>query len=76
MQSLKTVLEDNGVDMTGWSPTEARGISDDGLTIVGYGTHNGNTEAFVAVIPEPNVIALVGIFGSCLLVVRRYFPHV
>ena len=74
MQSLKTVLEDGGVDMTGWTLSRATGVSDDGLTIVGHGTHNGgNTEGFVAVIPEPNVIALVGIFGSGLLFVRRYF---
>lgn len=53
MRSLKTVLEDGGVDMTGWTLTEARGVSDDGQTIVGYGTHNGNAEAFVAIIADP-----------------------
>ena len=31
---------------TGWVLTSAEGINDDG-TIVGLGTHNGNTRAFV-----------------------------
>ena len=43
-----------GVDPAagGWSSlTEATAVSADGNTIVGFGTHNGNTEAFRAFVP-------------------------
>jgi len=55
MRSVKDVLQDEcGPDLTGWTLTEANGISADGNTIVGYGTNPlGNTEAWIAVIPEP-----------------------
>lgn len=68
MQSISSVLTGSGVDMTGWLLKSARGISDDGLTIVGVGTNpDGNQEAWVATldaaepIPEPTTIALLGI---------------
>jgi hypothetical protein len=41
-------------------------ISSDGQTIVGYGTNpSGNTEAWLATIPEPNTALLVmtGVLG-------------
>jgi len=42
IRSLKLALEkDYGLELTGWTLRIARGISDDGLTIVGWGT-NGN----------------------------------
>lgn len=46
-----------GLDLTGWRLSEIGGISADGMTIVGTGVHNGFTEAFVAVIPAPGVVA-------------------
>lgn len=46
-----------GLDLTGWRLSEIGGISADGKTIVGTGVHNGFTEAFVAVIPAPGVVA-------------------
>lgn len=46
-----------GLDLTGWHLSEIGGISADGKTIVGTGVHNGFTEAFVAVIPAPGVVA-------------------
>lgn len=48
MQAIATLLTNAGVDLTGWSLTTATAISADGATVVGYGTHNGNTEAWVA----------------------------
>lgn len=40
MRSLKSVLEkDYGLDLSGWTLRLAKGISDDGLTIVGFGKH-------------------------------------
>jgi hypothetical protein len=44
--------------LEGWTLTEARGVSWDGLTVVGTGVHNGVTEAWVATIPEPSTVAL------------------
>jgi len=41
-----------------------------------WDTSNLYTNGTVTVIPEPSVLALVGIFGSGLWVVRRYFPRV
>ncbi len=54
MQSVRAVLVDQlGLDLTGWTLTSARGISADGQTIVGQAVNPlGDTEAFVAVIPR------------------------
>jgi hypothetical protein len=50
---------------SGWTRLiDARGISLDGITIVGKGMRNGNEEAFVAtlpIVPEPATVALFGI---------------
>ncbi len=53
IRSLAEVLEaDYGLDLTGWILREAQGISDDGLTIVGWGTNpSGDEEAWLAVLP-------------------------
>ncbi|HJS09374.1 MAG TPA: hypothetical protein VJ809_17025 [Pirellulales bacterium] len=56
--SLQQSLVAAGIDLDGWLLSEATGASDDGLTIVGYGTHNGVQQAFVATIPEPSSIVL------------------
>jgi len=52
MRSVKQVLEsDYGLDLTGWTLIQARGISDDGTVIAGNGTNpNGDTEAWRAVL--------------------------
>jgi uncharacterized membrane protein len=65
-ERLWDVLMANGVDpsASGWSKLEVvDGISPDGSTLVGYGTRNGNQEAFVAVIPEPSSLALFAIWA-------------
>ena len=55
MRNLRDVLvDDYGVDLTGWTLTWALGLSADGLTISGYGINpDGNMEAWVVVIPGP-----------------------
>ncbi|MBA3483694.1 MAG: PEP-CTERM sorting domain-containing protein [Pirellulales bacterium] len=82
MKRLWEVLLAQGIDPAadGWTNlTNAEGISADGNTIVGFGTRNGNTEAFVAVIPtivpEPaaGALALLGVNGILLLRRRRAF---
>jgi probable HAF family extracellular repeat protein len=55
MQRLWDLLLAQGVEPAagGWSSlTEATAVSADGNTIVGYGTRNGNTEAFRVVLPS------------------------
>jgi probable HAF family extracellular repeat protein len=75
MRRLQDVLTvDLGLDLTGWTLFDARAVTPDGLTIVGTGTHNGNTEAFVAVIPivpEPAAGALALLGVSSILLLRR-----
>jgi probable HAF family extracellular repeat protein len=72
MRSLQDVLvNDYGLDLTGWLLGSAVGISADGTSIVGYGTHNGQTEAWLAVLPEPGTGVLVGVTGLLGLVGRR-----
>jgi probable HAF family extracellular repeat protein len=60
MRSLREVLQsDYGLDLTGWTLLAARGISANGLTIVGYGLNPaGAGEAWMARIPEPASVLL------------------
>ncbi len=49
MLSLAEWLARSGHTLTGWSDTQATGVSDDGYIVVGYGDNSdGNTEAFIA----------------------------
>jgi probable HAF family extracellular repeat protein len=61
IRQLKAVLEnDFGFDLTGWEMNEARGISADGMTIVGTSRNPaGNYEAYIAHLPEPATLSLV-----------------
>ncbi len=68
MQNLKDLLvNDHSLNLTGWTLNRATGISNDGLTIVGFGTNPaGETEAWIATIPEPTVVSVDIKPGSCL----------
>jgi uncharacterized membrane protein len=71
MQNLKDILTDHGLDLTGWKLTVARDVSADGLTIVGYGTNpQGNTEAWIATVPEPASAAIM-VFSCLFTVLQR-----
>lgn len=72
MRNLQDMLENNcGLDLSGWTLTEARGISADGLTIAGTGINpNGDTEAWIATVPEPATLFLLGL-GSLALLRKR-----
>jgi probable HAF family extracellular repeat protein len=72
MRDLGGVLTDEyGLDLTGWSALgTAYGISDDGLTVVGGGVHNGLGEAWIAHIPEPTTLTLF-LVAICFAAGRR-----
>jgi len=53
MVDLNTYLPSLGINLTGWTLTAANGVSGDGQTLVGTGTHHGSTEAWVAHLPAP-----------------------
>jgi uncharacterized membrane protein len=61
----EVLVNDYGLDLTGWTLTSASAISDDGLVIVGEGYSQSGVEAWIAVIPEPNTALLVatGLLG-------------
>jgi hypothetical protein len=48
MRDLQAVLLDAGLDLTGWTLSYANAISADGLTIIGGGDHNGQSESWIA----------------------------
>jgi probable HAF family extracellular repeat protein len=52
MVDLNTYFPSLHLDLTGWTLTSANGVSLDGQTIVGTGTHNGQTEAWVGQVPS------------------------
>jgi hypothetical protein len=61
-----------GPALAGWKLDEATAISADGLTIVGTGTNpSGNTEAWVAFLPEPGSVSLLGVGLLALAATRR-----
>jgi len=67
MQSIKDILIANGVNMAGWTLTEATGVSADGTVISGNAEtpSNNNGEAWVATIPV-NAFALLDLTPSSI----------
>ncbi len=52
MRNLHDVLSNLGLDLTGWTLTDVRGVSADGRTVVGLGSHpSGEPEGWIATLP-------------------------
>jgi uncharacterized membrane protein len=69
MRSLQQVLTDDGLNLTGWTLQDARAISADGNTIIGTGRDpSGNSQAWIAVIPEPGtgLLVMAGVLGLAI----------
>lgn len=81
MRALDDVLQaDFGLDLTGWMLRDARGVSDDGLVVAGWGINpNGRQEAFIAnmrqdvvvAVHEPGILVLFGLGLAGLGFARR-----
>ena len=74
MRNLQEMLVDDfGLDLTGWQLREPADISDDGRVIVGWAdvwsdeTQRWTRQGFRAVIPEPSTLALLGCATLCVL---------
>jgi probable HAF family extracellular repeat protein len=74
MRDLAAVLTGLGLNLTGWTLSEARGISADGRVIVGTGTNpQGNTEAWRADLgPAPCYANCDGSTGAPVLNVNDF----
>lgn len=70
MRSLQDMLvNDAGLDLAGWTLTETRAISDDGRVIVGVGTDPDymSQGVWIAIVPEPSTVVLLGMAAVGLL---------
>jgi probable HAF family extracellular repeat protein len=72
MRPLDQVLTGLGVDLTGWTLRQALDISADGRAIAGVGINpSGQTEAWLAVLPEPSGGLLVALGLAGIAALRR-----
>ncbi len=72
MQSLQDLLRPYvGTALDGWQLEAATAISSDGRTIVGRGFNpNNQSEAWIAMVPEPSM-ATIFLVGSCVILSKR-----
>jgi hypothetical protein len=73
MQRLWDVLLARGLDpaASGWTLLKrANAINADGSVIVGVGIHDGHSEAFLAIVPEPSAWLVLASAGLTLLLTQ------
>jgi hypothetical protein len=77
VQSLSAVLTTDGINLTGWALLSASAISADGQTIAGAGVDpQGQSAAWIAVIPEPSTGTLVAVAITTLAALERLRPGI
>jgi probable HAF family extracellular repeat protein len=59
MRDLRSYLQAEGVDVSAWGYLAVGNISGDGTIMSGWGFFNGNTQGWIAVIPEPSTMSLL-----------------
>jgi hypothetical protein len=65
------LVNDCGLDISGWTLGRAMLVSPDGQTIVGTGLNPaGQLDVWTATLPEPSTLAL-GVVGALMLIRRR-----
>lgn len=72
---VMSLLSNAGFDVSAWtSLTRVTTMSDDGMVLAGYGiwAEDGSTRGFVATIPEPTSLFLLGLGGLALLRRKRH----
>ncbi len=70
IRNLSDALAGYGIDLDGWTLTDATGVSDDGLTLVGTGINPlGQQEGWVAHIPSPG--SGITMTSAIVLAMRR-----
>jgi hypothetical protein len=70
----QVLMDDYGLDLTGWTLTSVVGVSADGRTIVGQGYNpSGDLDGWIATIPEPGtaLLVLAGLVGLAMGRTRR-----
>jgi probable HAF family extracellular repeat protein len=71
MVELNQFLPTIGVNVTGWNLQAVTGVSADGLTLTGYGAHDGAPRAWVVTIPGPGALGAYVTAGAWALRRRR-----
>lgn len=66
MVDLNTFLTDLGANLSGWTLTHSFALSADGRVITGYGIHDGIGEPWIATIPAPSSLMVLGVSLSLL----------
>jgi uncharacterized membrane protein len=67
-RQVRDVLTESGIDMSGWHLRRAYEISGDGTVMVGTGDNPaGQYEWWVARIPEPDILGLMGLAAMIFL---------
>lgn len=70
-RELGAYLAAKGVDVTGWTFTDVKGVSGDDKVITGLGNLSGISHGFVIAIPEPSSLCVLALGLVGLLKFRR-----
>lgn len=66
-KDLNQYLPSIGVDLTGWTLTEAYDANGDGTVLVGAGMYNGQARGWIITLPEPSSVLMLAMGGLAIL---------